>query len=99
MPWALGCLGMAYANSGQRDKAEELLIDLEKKSREKYISPVGAALIHLGLNQIDKFREWTEEALEYRDVTMPHLKVFPEFDSVRSEPWFQEILKQMRLAD
>ncbi len=99
MPWALGCLGMAYAVSGQRDKAEELLIDLEEKSKEKYISPVGAALIHLGLGQVDKFREWTEEALEYRDVTMPHLKVFPEFDSVRSEPWFQEILKRMRLAD
>jgi len=99
MPWALGCLGMAYAHSGQRDKAEELLIDLEKKSKEKYVSPVGAALIHLGLNQIDKFRKWTEEALEYRDVTMPHLKVFPEFDSVRSEPWFQDILKHMRLAD
>lgn len=99
LPWVLGCLGMAYAYSGQRDKAEELLEKLETRSKEEYVSPVGAALIHLGLGEIDKFREWTEEALDYRDVTLPHLKVFPEFDSVRSEPWFQEILKRMRLVD
>ena len=99
MPWVLGCLGMAYAYSGQRDKAEELLGDMEKRSKEGYVSPVGAALIHLGLGEIDKFREWTEEALDYRDVTLPHLKVFPEFDSVRSEPWFQDVMKRMRLAD
>jgi len=99
MPWAIGCLGIAYAKSGENKKARELLKELGKRSREKYISPVGAAFIYLGLGEIDKFREWTEEALRYRDVTVPHLKVFPEFDRVRSEPWFQDILKKIRLDD
>ncbi len=99
IPWAIGCLGIALAKSGKRKKAEELLGDLEVRAGKKYISPVGAALVYLGLGEVDKFREWAEEALEYRDVTMPHLKVFPEFDSVRSEPWFQAILKRMRLSD
>lgn len=99
MPWAIGCLGIALAKSGEKEQAEELLEDLETKSKKKYISPVGAALVNLGLEKVDKFREWTEEALAYRDVTMPHLMVFPEFDSVRPEPWFQDILKKMKLND
>jgi tetratricopeptide (TPR) repeat protein len=98
-PWAIGCLGIAYAHSGEPDKARVLLEQLEKATKGQYISPVGSALIHLGLGETEKFREWAEDALQYRDVTMPHLKVFPEFDTVRSEPWFTDVLRQMKLVD
>jgi len=38
-----------------------------------------------------------EKAFENRDSSLAYLKVWPIFDSLRSEPRFQAVLKKMKL--
>jgi serine/threonine-protein kinase len=99
IPWAVGYLGFAYARSGSESKARKLLRELEGLAKHVYVSPVASALIYYGLGNMDKLREWSEKAYEHRDVSLPHMKAFPEFDPLRSEPWYQELLRKMRLDE
>jgi hypothetical protein len=38
---------------------------------------------------------WLEKAYKERSGMMPVLKVVPDFDSVRSDPRFQDLLRRM----
>jgi hypothetical protein len=42
--------------------------------------------------------DWLEEGYRDRATDMMFLKVSPEFDSLRSEPRFQQLLRRMNLG-
>ena len=48
-PQILGLLGRAYADSGQKDKAMDLLQQLENRPKEQFVRGYIAALIYVGL--------------------------------------------------
>jgi hypothetical protein len=55
------------------------------------------ALIYVGLGQKDQAFKWLEEAYEKSDNLLVYLKVSSEFDSLRSDPRFTELLKKVGL--
>ncbi len=48
-PLGTGCLGFAYGLSGQREKAEELLQELDERSKKQYVLPAFKVWIYAGM--------------------------------------------------
>jgi len=55
------------------------------------------AFIYTGMGDKAHALDMLEKGLQERDNFMTHLKAEPLFDSLRSEPRFQELLRQMHL--
>jgi adenylate cyclase len=95
--WYQGLLGYAYAISGDRPKAEQILRELEEMAKRQYVSSTAFADIHLGLGEKEKALDWLEKSYLDQESACWYLKVDPIYDSVRSEPRFQAILKKIGL--
>src|SRR5438067_157005 len=95
--WYQGLLGYAYASSGDRPKAEQILRELEQMAKRQYVSSTAFADIYLGLGEKEKALDWLEKSYEDQERACWYLKVDPIYDSVRNEPRFQAILKKLGL--
>src|SRR5436305_13527801 len=79
-PLIVGELGYAWAVSGNKAAAQEVLHQLDRIAARRYVDAYLIALIHLGLNERDKAFSYLEEAYAERSNSMPWLKVEPKFD-------------------
>jgi eukaryotic-like serine/threonine-protein kinase len=94
----LATLAYAYGVLGEKQEAEKILQDLLEQSKRQYVSPYSFALIHIGLEDKDQAFEYLEKAFEQREDAMISLKVNPRFDSLRTDPRFQDLLKRLGLS-
>jgi TolB-like protein/Flp pilus assembly protein TadD len=92
-----GFVGYAYAMSGQRVEAQRMLAELEERSKREYVPPTAPALVYTGLGDKDQAFAWLDRASAERDSWLLHLKSHSLFDSLRSDPRFTRLLKQMHL--
>jgi tetratricopeptide (TPR) repeat protein len=97
-PSALSVLGHAYAASGKRSEALKVLAELKNLSKQRYVSPLYIAVIYVGLGDKVHALEWLEKAHNDRSDRLCWIKAWPEFDSLREEPRFQDILRRMNLT-
>ncbi len=95
--WYQGLLGYAYAISGDRPKAEQILRELEEMAKHQYVSSTAFAMIYLGLGEKENTLDWLEKSYQDQESACWYLKVDPIYDSVRNEPRFQAILKKIGL--
>ncbi|MCA1639595.1 MAG: hypothetical protein LC768_14900, partial [Acidobacteria bacterium] len=88
-------LGAAYARSGEREKALEILKQLEtgKESSESGELPV----LYVALGEREKAFASFEKAYAARDLQLQFLKVESNFDSLRDDPRFQDLLRRVGL--
>jgi serine/threonine-protein kinase len=93
--WYQGLLGYAYAISGDRPKAEQVLRDLEELSKRRYVSTTAFATIHLGLGEKQEALDWLDKSYQDQESACWYLKVDPVYDSVRNEPRFQALLTKI----
>jgi len=96
-PWSIGCFGYALAVSGDRAKAGQILRDFEILAKQRYVSPAASMVVYLGLGEKEKALEWLEKCYADRDTQCWFLKVDPLYDSLRNEPRFQAVLKEVSL--
>ena len=96
-PFSIGSYGYALAVSGDRAKAEQILRDLENLAKQRYVSPAASMVVYLGLGEKEKALEWLEKCYEDRDPQCWPLKVELFYDSLRTEPRFQALLKKVGL--
>jgi len=54
-------------------------------------------MVYAALNDKEQAFAWLEKAYQERDWGLVQLKVFPEFDSLRSDTRFSDLLKRMNL--
>ncbi|PYL89134.1 MAG: hypothetical protein DMF16_07040, partial [Verrucomicrobia bacterium] len=95
--WYQGLVGYAYAISGDRPKAEQMLRELEEMAKRQYVNSSAFAAIYLGLGEKEKALDWLDKAYGNQESACWLLKVDPIYDSVRKEPRFQAILKKIGL--
>ncbi len=69
---------------------------LEARSRTAFVLPWELASWYALAGDKDRCLEWLERAYEVRDPNLPYLW-YPDFDSVRSDPRFLDLLKRMKL--
>jgi serine/threonine protein kinase/Tfp pilus assembly protein PilF len=93
----IGGLGSIYGFAGKKDKALELLSELEARSREGYVSSFQVAAIYWGLGEMDIAFEWMEKAYEERDGNLIYITVPLVFDALSPDPRYKQFLKKMGL--
>jgi len=96
-PGAMGFLGAAWAEMGRRDKAVEILQDLERLRAKQYVGPVAFALVRLALGEIDAALDSLEEAFDTHEGAAAVLGVEPCMDRLRSNRRFNELLRRLNL--
>ena len=95
----LRALGVAYAKTGRRSEAEEVIRQLKDIARTQYVLSYYVATIYAALGERDKALVELEEAYTERDWFVSRIKVDPFVDSLRDDPRFQDLLRRMNLAD
>ena len=94
-PEVLACLGHAYALSGKRDKAQDVLDELKELSKRRYVQSYDLAVVYVGLGEKDRALKLLGKAYEERDETLVLIKVDPRLDPLRSDPRYAELLRRM----
>jgi len=95
----LAALGHAYAATGHRGEALQILRELTKRAREQYVSPYAFSLVHTGMGNKDQAFAWLDRAYEERASTLPFLMTNPTLASLRSDPRLHALLRHMGLED
>ena len=62
-----------------------------------YASPISRVLIYIGLGDRDRAFAWLDRAYEEHDPWLAWLKVYPVFDSLRTDPRCHILLKKIGL--
>ncbi|MEO6052254.1 MAG: tetratricopeptide repeat protein [Pyrinomonadaceae bacterium] len=88
----------ALKKSGAKGYWQKFL-DFKKEDlkKEEYVYPVDMAVFYAKLNERDEAFRWLEKAFEDRDSVMTFLKVTPEWDNLRPDPRFQDLLGRVGL--
>jgi len=95
-PTVLGYLGNTYGRIGERGKALKILNDLKIISTQRGVSGE-IALVYIGLGEKDLAFEWLDKAIGELSVVLLQIKVDPEFDTIRTDPRYNLVLKKMGL--
>jgi tetratricopeptide (TPR) repeat protein len=90
-------LAYAYALSGKKQEARQIIDELEARSKRNHIAPTIIAVIYGGLGENDRAFEWLGKAYEEHDFLLVFLKVEPMFDPLRADPRFTELLRRVNL--
>lgn len=98
-PWSWGLEAYVYGRSGNRAKTRHALEKMEEAKRQQHMDPaIMSSAAYLAMGENDKVLASLEEAYSARSNALTTLKVDPIYDSVRSEPRFQALMRQVGLA-
>ncbi len=91
-------LGYGYAVTGEKKKALAVLNELRQPLPARPVPAYYLAILYTGLGQKDEAFKWLNQALQERAYRLVTLKVDPTFESLRSDPRFDDLLRQLNLA-
>jgi serine/threonine-protein kinase len=88
-------LGRAYALAGDRKQA---LATLERlKKIDKYVSPAESAMLYAAIGDREKAFAALEQAFAVRDFQLAAIKTEPEYDNLRDDARFPQLLRRINL--
>jgi TolB-like protein/DNA-binding winged helix-turn-helix (wHTH) protein/Tfp pilus assembly protein PilF len=97
LAYMLGQLGHIYALQGRRQEALEIANELQRRSAQRYTDPVYLPKIYAVLGENDAAMVWLEKAYQERSVGMLLLNHDPDYDHLRSDPRFQDLVRRVGL--
>lgn len=92
----MALLAYAHALAGNRAKAERILKRLQQSETTASYNPAVAA-IYTVLGDKNQAFKWLQSAVKEHSAWMTFLKSDPMFDSLHSDPRFQDLLGEMGL--
>jgi TolB-like protein/Tfp pilus assembly protein PilF len=95
-PLFLALLSRAYALSGERTKALEILDRIKTLSHQTYVSPFDIAVIQIGVGDLTSAFEQLEEAYRQRVFRLVELTM-PMFDNLRPDPRWKNLVRRIGL--
>ncbi|CAN5758247.1 hypothetical protein BH20ACI3_BH20ACI3_24800 [soil metagenome] len=95
----LGDLGYVYAATGKRTEAFAIIKELENKHAQKQAIGQHLAAVYMGLDDNGKAFEWLEKDFQVRNGKLPEIRWQIQFESLRDDPRFKELLKRMNLPE
>jgi len=94
---SLGDLGHVYAVVGKRAEAVEKIKELEEKYARKEANGQYIAAVYVGLGDKDKAFEWLEKDFHVRNGKLPEIRWQLQFESLRDDPRYKDLLNRMGL--
>ena len=88
-------LGAVYAKSGDRNRAQEILKQLETSN--KYVSPCALAILYDSLGEREQAFASLEKAYTAHDLKLKSL-LDPAYDGLRGDPRFANLLNRLGLS-
>jgi pentatricopeptide repeat protein len=96
-PAVAGMLVHAYARAGRRNDALRLLAEMNRQRKTSYV-PAGAFVnAYLGLGDTEQTFFWLERSYKEQSNILQFLKTHPQFDPIRSDPRFADLLRRVGL--
>ncbi len=92
-------LAHAYAASGRRREAHQILTELLARSRREHVPSYSIAVVYVGLGDHDRAFAWLARAYRERSGSLSYLKVDPRLDSLRSDPRFKDLMGRVGLPE
>ena len=86
-----------YLRSGYRGAWKRVVALYEEQAKQGYVDPAKIAALYGILNDKDKAFHWLEKAYGEKSYQLRYLKVSPDYDSLRSDPRYANLLKRMGL--
>jgi serine/threonine protein kinase/tetratricopeptide (TPR) repeat protein len=96
-PLMRAALAHTYGMSGRAKEALQVLDDLTKLAKHKYVAPHFLAGIHIGLGENDCAIEYLEKSYKEHSHWLIYLHIDPSMDALRSNPRFQDLLRRVGL--
>ena len=96
---AVGQLGYVYAAAGKRAEAIALIKELEDKYARKEANGYSIAAIYVGLGDKDNAFAWLEKDFQSRNGNLANVRWQIEFESLRDDPRYKDLLKRMNLPE
>jgi eukaryotic-like serine/threonine-protein kinase len=96
-PLMCAALAQTLAAAGRREDALQMLDDLTKLARQKYVAPYFLAGVHIGLGESDRAIEYLEKSYEQHSHWLIYLHIDPNMDSLRDDPRFLDLLRRVGL--
>jgi tetratricopeptide (TPR) repeat protein len=94
-PMFLGFQGNAFALSGDKASAWENIRQMEELSKTTFVTPAYLALTYAGLEEKDLAIQSLQAAYENRDTFLIFARLLPQFDNLRSDSRFRDLLHRM----
>jgi eukaryotic-like serine/threonine-protein kinase len=96
-PLLRAALAQTFGTARRREEAIQILDDLTKLAKQKYVPSYFFTGIHIGLGENDRAIEYLEKSYEERSHWLIYLHIDPSMDGLRSNPRFQELLRRIGL--
>ena len=93
----IATVGRVYALSGRTGDADSSLKQLEELSRRKVVGDSMRAIVYAAKGDNDAALRWLKTATQQEDPFVLWLKVTPEFDSLRQDQRYAELVKSAAL--
>ena len=97
-PAPLGLLAMAYAGAHQREEAQRILADLEKRSVTETIPPGALLLGYMAVGDKQRAIDMLEQGYAERDHYEIWIDADPLMDPLRNEPRYQAVCRRVMLG-
>lgn len=97
-PMFLAALVHAKASAGDRASAVDLMAELGRLDRTRYVSPYHRALAHVGLGEPDSAFAALEQAVVDSDPALAYLAVEPRFAPIRPDVRYTRLMDLLGLG-
>jgi len=92
-------LAVVTAAAGKRIEAQQMAVQLAGAAHEGYLNPAEIGVIYAQLGEKDRAFQWLETAYEEGSIWTAFLKSEPALDSLRSDPRFARLLREVGLPN
>ena len=96
-PLMRAALAHTLGTAGRTKEALEMLDDLTKLAKQKYVAPYFFAGIYIGLGENDRAIEYLEKCYEEHSHWLIYLHIDPSMDVLRDNQGFQGLLRRVGL--
>ena len=96
-PPSAAMLGEAYALTGDKTRARQILSELQVLAKRDHVSPLYPAIIHTGLGDKDLAFSELAAAVKERDTNVLALKFDAIYDPLRRDPRFEDLIRTVGL--
>ncbi|MBI1786362.1 MAG: tetratricopeptide repeat protein [Acidobacteria bacterium] len=85
-----------YAAGGYREAMRRAAEKLEARSKLTPVQASSLAILYVEAGQKDRALEWLEKAYQEHDSITVYIGVDPQWDSLRADPLFQNLVRRIR---